>query len=93
MKDVKDTYIPSIFATLEKHLPADKKFICGDTLTTHDFTVGGCLINVFMNPNTKDAALWAEIKTSMSPRVAKYMADVAEELKDHLAARPQTCSL
>ena len=50
MAEFKDTHWPAAMATLEKHLPADGKFINGDSLTTHDFTVGGLLFNVLENP-------------------------------------------
>ena len=78
--------------TLAKHLPADKKFICGDSLTLHDFTVGGFLLNSIGNPNTKDPEYWAEIKTSLPARVLKYFDDLTAEMKPYLDSRPQTCS-
>mmetsp|Transcript_6139 Transcript_6139/g.5416 ORF Transcript_6139/g.5416 Transcript_6139/m.5416 type:complete len:82 (-) Transcript_6139:96-341(-) len=71
LAEIKVSLMPGAMATLEKHLPSDKKFINGDSLTTHDFTVGGMLLNVFDNPTTKDPAMWAEIKASLSPRIAK----------------------
>jgi len=71
LAEVKGSLFPEAMATLEKHLPADKKFINGDSLTTHDFTVGGMLLNVLENPTTTDPAMWAEIKASLSPRIAK----------------------
>ena len=52
--EIKDTIFPTITALLEKHLPADKKFIAGDSMTIHDFTIGGRLINIFENPNIKE---------------------------------------
>ena len=51
-------------ATLAKHLPEDKKFINGDSLTTHDFTIGGGLLNLLENPNTKDPEFWADMKAN-----------------------------
>jgi len=71
LAEVKGSLFPEAMATIEKHLPTDKKFINGDSLTTHDFTVGGVLLNVFDNPTTKDPAMWAEIKASLSPRITK----------------------
>ena len=80
--------------TLAKHLPADKKFICGDSLTLHDFTVGGLLLNTYGNPNTKDPEFWAEAKASHTPaRVLKYFDDLTAEMKPYLDSRPQNCSL
>ena len=52
MVDVKEKFWPSAMATLEKHLPADAKFINGDSMTTHDFTVGSALMSFLENPNT-----------------------------------------
>ena len=89
MVDVKENLWPAAMATLEKHLPADAKFINGDSMTTHDFTVGSVLLNFLENPNTKDLELWADVKaTKTPPRVLKYIEDLKEALKDHLASRP-----
>ena len=94
MADVKEKFWPSAMATLEKHLPADAKFINGDSMTTHDFSVGSIFLNLLENPNTKDPEFWADIKaTKTPPRVLKYIEDLKEELKDHLASRPQNCSI
>ena len=62
-------------------------------MTIHDFTVGGGLINVLENPNTKDPEMWAECKAALPARVKKYVDDCKESLKEHLEKRPQTCSL
>ena len=94
MVDAKENLWPSAMATLEKHLPADAKFINGDSMTTHDFSVGSIFLNLLENPNTKDPEFWADIKaTKTPPRVLKYIEDLKEELKDHLASRPQNCSI
>ena len=66
----------------------DHKFICGDKLTTHDFTVGGLWLNLFTNPNSKDPEFWAKLYEASPDRVKKYVTDLKEELKDYLAARP-----
>ena len=58
--EIKEKHFPSVCAILDRHLPADAKFINGDSLTTHDFTVGGMILNLILNPNAKDAAFWAE---------------------------------
>ena len=89
MVDAKENLWPSAMATLEKHLPADAKFINGDSMTTHDFTVGSALLSFLENPNTQDSEFWADIKaTKTPPRVLKYIEDLKEVLKDHMASRP-----
>ena len=94
MAEIKSTHYPAMVALLDKHLPADGKFINGDSLTTHDFTVGGILMNVLDNPNTKDPEFWKDLKTNAtSPRVLKYLEDLTEANKEWLAERPQNCSL
>ena len=89
MKEIKEKHWPASNAILERHLPADAKFINGDTLTTHDFTVGGAFLNLTENPNTKDPEFWADLRANHTPpRVIKYIDDMKEALKDHLASRP-----
>ena len=73
---------------LEKYLPKDKKFINGDQLTTHDFTVGGWLLNFLVNPNCVTKA-WADELYEVTPqRVKTYIECLQEEFKDYLANRP-----
>ena len=59
LAEIGEKHWPAAMATLAKHLPSDGKFINGDKLTTHDFTVGGLLLNVLDNPNVKDPKFWA----------------------------------
>jgi glutathione S-transferase len=92
--EVKEKHWPAAMATFDKHLPADGKFINGDNLTTHDFSVGSIFLNLLENPNTKDPEFWADLKaTKTPPRVLKYIDDLKEAFADHLASRPQNCSL
>ena len=94
LKTVKEKHWPAAMATLERHLPADAKFINGDDLTTHDFTIAGGLVNVLDNPSTKDPEFWADLKANATPaRVLKYLEDFKEANKEHLANRPQNCSI
>jgi glutathione S-transferase len=86
--DIKEKHFPNFCAILERHLPADAKFINGDSLTTADFTVGGWIINLILNPNAKDAAFFAELWATAPARVVKYADDLKAEMKDYLAARP-----
>ena len=65
----------------------ESKFICGDKLTTHDFTVGGLWLNLFCNPNSKDPEFWATQMESTSDRVKQYVADLKEAMKEYLEAR------
>ena len=67
----------------------DHKFICGDKLTTPDFTVGGLFLNLFINPNAKDTAFWATEMEAAPERVKQYVADLKEELKVYLTEREQ----
>ena len=53
--DIKAKHWPSMMKTLDKFLPKDKKFINGDKMTQHDFTVGGALMNTVGNPNVAEA--------------------------------------
>ena len=65
----------------------EDKFICGNKLTAHDFTVGGIWLNLFTNPNSKDPEFWAKCMEASPERVKKYVTDLKEELKEYLAAR------
>ena len=65
------------------------KFICGNKMTTHDFTVGGLWLNIFCNPNSKDTEFWAKQMEASPERVKKYVADLKEELKEYLVNREQ----
>ncbi len=54
----------------------EDKFICGNKLTIHDFTVGGIFLNLLINPNAKDVEFWAKLWESTPDRVKKYVADL-----------------
>jgi glutathione S-transferase len=38
----------------------EDKFICGNKLTLHDFTVGGIFLNLVVNPNNRDPEFWSK---------------------------------
>ena len=67
----------------------EDKFICGNKLTLHDFTVGGIFLNLVVNPNHKDTEFWDKQWAATPDRVKKYVADLQEEMKDYLEARKE----
>ena len=67
----------------------EDKFLCGNKLTLHDFTVGGIFLNLVVNPNSKDPEFWAKQWETTPDRVKKYVADLQEEMKDYLEARKE----
>lgn len=74
-------------------LPADKKYLAGDTLIATDFVVAGVMTNLIGNPNSKDPEIWAAVMEGAPDRVKKYYADFCEEMKPYLDARPKDCSM
>lgn len=54
MKEKKEVIWPKMCKDFEKYISEDKKFIAGDQMTTHDYTVGIMLINVFKTSTRKD---------------------------------------
>lgn len=89
LKEAAETHFPPYFEKLASFLPADKKYLTGDTLTIYDFQCAGLMTNLLCNPNAKDADMWKAIWDKAPERVKKYHADFAEEMKDYLSARPQ----
>ena len=73
--------------TLEKVLPADTKFLTGDSVSVYDFVVAGFFTNWVLNDKNANYALWQECYATAGPRVQKYVADFQEEMKDYLASR------
>lgn len=61
MKERKEEIWPKLCKNFERYMTEDKKFIVGDTMTTHDYTCGMMLINVFKNPTKKDKEFWDEL--------------------------------
>ena len=75
-------------------LPADGRFLCGDTLTIYDFTVAGLLTNLIRNPSARDKQLWDEIWKCHAPeRVKKYYDDFCKEMKEYLEQRDDTIAM
>jgi glutathione S-transferase len=73
---------------LVRELPKDKKFIAGDKMTVHDYTIGCNLLGCFRNPNAAHKDMWnAWEKASMPPRVVTYINDLEAELKEYLDTR------
>jgi glutathione S-transferase len=69
---------------LERELPKDQKFLCGNKMTVHDYTIGHWLTNCFRNPNAWHKAMWNEWeKEKMPPRISKYLDDIVAELKEY----------
>lgn len=85
--------MPKWFEKLAQYLPADKKYLTGDTLVTTDFRVAGVLTNVFNNPSARDPEIWKAAWDKAPDRVHKYYNDFAEEMKPYLDARPKDCSI
>ena len=72
---------------LEQVLPADTKFLTGDSVSVYDFVVAGFFTNFGLDPKNANYALWQEVFATAGPRVQKYVTDFREEMKDYLAAR------
>ena len=78
------------FDKLAEHLQANPsgRFLCGDSLTIHDFIVGGLLVNFVCNKNTRDWRVWADTWERAAPeRVREYYGDFTEEMKEYLEGR------
>ena len=86
MKVAKEAVL-AYLQTLEKVLPADTKFLTGDSVSVYDFVVAGFFTNWVFNPKNANYALWQEVYATAGPRVQKYVADFQEEMKDYLASR------
>ena len=71
----------------------DRKFICGETITIHDFRVAGPLTNLVCNEKAKDAEYWKTVWAKAPERVVKYYNDFCAEMKDYLDARPKDCTM
>ena len=77
---------PKMCKNFEKYITEDKKFIAGDTMTTHDYTVGIMLINVFKNPTKEDQDFWAELWKEAPERMTKYVDDIQGEIRGYLGS-------
>ena len=58
MQAAVDEWIPKWYNKVDEFLPADKRFLTGDSISIYDFQVAGILTNMINNPNSKDAAIW-----------------------------------
>jgi hypothetical protein len=74
--EVKEEHWPAVYATPKRHLTVDAKFINGDLMTTHDFTVGGFLTNHTTGSNSKGLEVSAECHKSVQARMLKYIEDI-----------------
>lgn len=69
-----------------KYISEDKKFIAGDEMTTHDYTIGIMLINVFKNPTKGESEFWAELWKEAPERMVKYVDDIQGELRGYFGS-------
>jgi len=86
MAAAKETVL-NYFKTLEKVLPADTKFLTGDSVSVYDFVVAGFFTNWVLNAKNANYALWQECFATAGPRLQKYVADFQDDMKDYLAGR------
>jgi glutathione S-transferase len=93
LKAAAKEWVPKMYPKFVEFLPADKKYLTGDTLTIYDFQAIHIIINLITNPQSKDPAMWASIWEMAPERVKKYHADFSEEMKAYLDARPKTCTV
>ena len=93
LKVVVDEWMPKWFAKLVEFLPADKKFLTGDSVSIYDFAVAGIFTNLICNPKSKNPAVWAATWEKAPERVKKYVADFNEDMKGYLDARPKDYSM
>lgn len=61
MKERKEVVWPLMCKNFERYVTEESKFVAGETMTTHDYTVGIMLINVFKNPKIKNKEFWDEL--------------------------------
>jgi len=92
LKEASDKYFVPWFEKLEARLK-DRKYLCGETLTTHDMCVAGIISNMLTNPNAKDAEFWKGVWEAAPARVKKYHDDFVAEMKDYLDKRVKTCTM
>ena len=83
--------LPPVLETLAKNLP-DTKFLAGDSLTIYDFTVGGWLTNLVLNPNNKYKAHFEVVWANAPEKVKTYANNFITEMKPYLDSR-NACSM
>ena len=93
LQAVVDEWMPKMFAKIAEFLPADKKFLTGDSVTIYDIVVAGIFTNLIINPKSKDPAMWAATYEKAPERVKKYVTDFCEDMKAYLDARPKDYSM
>ena len=88
VKAAADELMPPALAHLVRELPAEHKFICGNKMTVHDYTIGHWLTNCFRNPNAFHRNTFVEWeKENMPPRIVRYLDDIEAELKEYFDKR------
>ena len=88
VKAIADELMPPALAHLVRELPAEHKFICGNKMTVHDYTIGHWLTNCFRNPNAFHRNTFVEWeKENMPPRIVRYLDDIEAELKEYFDKR------
>lgn len=55
--------------TLEKVIPADTKFLTGDSVSVYDFVIAGFFTNWVFNAKNANYALWQEVYATAGPRL------------------------
>ena len=81
------TAATAYLAKLEEVLPADTKFLTGDSVSIYDFVVAGFFTNWVFNAKNVNYNTWQGVWATAGPRLQKYLADFQEEMKDYLASR------
>ena len=87
-----ETHVPALFTDLGRHC-SGKKFMIADTLRHVDFVVGGWILNVVLNPNFAMHAQFTTAWNNAPENLKTYIANLQDEFKDYLAARPQNCTM
>ena len=69
----------------------DTKFLCGDTVTVHDYVVAGFFVNVVLNPNNVKVApkMKATYEECAPDRLKTYITDFQTEMADYLTVRAE----
>jgi len=92
LKEASDKYLVPWMDKLAARL-ADRKYLCGDSITIYDMTAAGIITNLLTNPSAKDAEFWKTVWATAPDAVKKYNDDFTAEMKDYLDQRVKTSTM